>query len=103
GLGENVVKGTVDPDEFYVFKPTLGDGRRPILRRRVGEKQLRLVYSDRPGEASTRNEEVEKADRQRLCITDDEALELAAAGVRIEQHYSRKAGRDMPMDIEWAK
>jgi pyruvate,water dikinase len=103
GLGENVVKGAVDPDELYVFKPTLGGGRRPILRRRIGEKQLRLVYSDRPGEPPTRNEPVPEAERRRLCITDDEVLELAAAGVRIEEHYSRKAGRDTPMDIEWAK
>ncbi|MCC6553250.1 MAG: phosphoenolpyruvate synthase, partial [Polyangiaceae bacterium] len=103
GLGENVVKGTIDPDEIYVFKPTLGAARRPILRRRVGEKQLRLVYSDRPGEPPTRNEPVSEAERRRLSITDGEALELAAAGARIEQHYSRKAGRDTPMDIEWAK
>jgi pyruvate,water dikinase len=102
GLGENVVKGTVDPDEYYVFKPTLGAGRRPILRRRIGEKQLRLVYSDRP-EEPTRNEPVPEAERRRLCLGDDEVLELAAAGVRIEQHYSRQAGRDTPMDVEWAK
>lgn len=103
GLGENVVKGTIDPDEFYVFKPTLGGGKRPILERRVGQKQLRLVYSDLPGEPSTRNERVPEAERRRLCITDDEVLELAAAAVRIEQHYSQRAGRDTPMDIEWAK
>ena len=103
GLGENVVKGTVDPDELYVFKPTLAGGRRPILRRRIGEKQLRLVYADGAGGPPTRNEPVPEAERKRLSITDDEALELAAAGVRIEQHYSRKAGRDTPMDIEWAK
>jgi pyruvate,water dikinase len=103
GLGENVVKGTVDPDELYVFKPTLGKARRPILRRRIGEKQLRLVYSDRPGEPPTRNEAVPDFSRRRLSISDDEALELAGAGVRIEQHYTRWAGRDTPMDIEWAK
>ncbi len=103
GLGENVVKGTVDPDELYVFKPTLGKSPRPILRKRVGEKQLRLVYSDRPGEPPTRNEAVPENERRRLSITDAEALSLAAAGVRIEQHYSRKAGCDTPMDIEWAK
>jgi pyruvate,water dikinase len=103
GLGENVVQGAVDPDEFYVFKKTLGEAPRPILRRRVGEKQLRLVYSDRPGGPPTQNEPVPEAERRRSCVTDAEVLELAAAGVRIEEHYSRKAGRDMPMDIEWAK
>jgi pyruvate,water dikinase len=103
GLGENVVKGTIDPDEIYVFKPTLGGGRRPILRRRIGEKQLRLVYAEGPGAPPTRNEPVPEAERRRLSITDDEVLQLAATGVRIEQHYSQRAGRDTPMDIEWAK
>ncbi len=103
GLGENVVKGTVDPDELYVFKRTLFDGgRRPILRRRAGEKQLRMVCADEPG-APTRNVVVPEAERRLICITDDDVLELARAGVRIEQHYSHRAGRDQPMDIEWAK
>jgi pyruvate,water dikinase len=103
GLGENVVKGSVIPDEFWVFKPTLGEGRRPLLKRRLGEKQLRMVFATGGAETSTRNEPVSEADRRRFCLTDDEVLTLAEQAVRIERHYSERAGRWMPMDIEWAK
>lgn len=103
GLGENVVKGTVDPDEFCVFKPALRAGKRPILRRRVGEKHLRMVYADGVSGQATRDEAVLEADRRRLCLSDDEVLTLARWAVLIEDHYSREAGADRPMDIEWAK
>jgi pyruvate,water dikinase len=103
GLGENVVKGSVDPDEFCVFKPALRAGKRPILRRRVGEKHLRMVYAEGVSGQSTRNEPVLEADRRRLCLTDDEVLTLARWALLIEEHYSRAAGEDRPMDIEWAK
>lgn len=102
GLGENVVKGRVDPDEFLVFKPTLKPGYRPILKRAVGAKQEKMVYATR-GNRSTRNIPVATEDRGRLSLTDDEVLALARWGCLIEDHYSAKAGQPTPMDIEWAK
>ena len=103
GLGENVVQGSVNPDEFYVFKPTLIEGRRPIIRRKLGEKKIKLIYGSGTSKVLTRNVEVPKADRRSFCIGDEDVLELARAAVVIERHYSRRAGRDQPMDIEWAK
>ncbi|HEY0634422.1 MAG TPA: phosphoenolpyruvate synthase [Gammaproteobacteria bacterium] len=98
GLGENVVQGTVNPDEFYVFKPTLLQGKRPILKRQLGEKAVRMIYtSDSQAGVSTRNEDVPRAERERFALSDDEVLELARYAVTIENHYGR------PMDIEWAK
>jgi pyruvate,water dikinase len=102
GLGECVVKGRVDPDEFLVFKPTLRLGCRPILRRAVGAKQEKLVYATRGGR-STRTVPVPEEDRWRLSLTDDDVLSLARWGCLIEDHYSAKAGRPTPMDVEWAK
>jgi pyruvate,water dikinase len=102
GLGESVVKGRVDPDEFLVFKPTLQQGYRPILRRSVGAKQEKLIYATRGGR-STRTIPVPAEDRLRLSLTDDEVLTLARWGCVIEEHYSAKAGKRLPMDIEWAK
>jgi pyruvate,water dikinase len=102
GLGESVVKGRVDPDEFLVFKPTLRSGFRPILKRRIGGKQERLVYSGRLT-AGTRSVPVPEGERARPSLTDDEVLALARWGCLIEEHYSAGAGRSMPMDIEWAK
>lgn len=103
GLGENVVQGTVDPDEFYVFKPTLRQGKRVVLRRKLGGKEIRMVYAKTAGRDTTRNVPTAREDQQRYCISDDDVLTLADAAVKIEDHYSRKAGRPMPMDIEWAK
>jgi len=104
GLGENVVQGTVNPDEFYVFKPTLAEGRRPILKRQLGDKAIRMIYTgDSLAGASTRNVDVKRDDREQFCIDDDEVLTLARYGVLIEEHYSRLAGQPRPMDIEWAK
>ncbi|MGD9888170.1 MAG: phosphoenolpyruvate synthase [Halothiobacillaceae bacterium] len=98
GLGENVVQGAVNPDEFLVFKPTLHDDLRPIIKRQLGSKAIRMIYThDAQAGHSTRNIEVPPQDRQRFCISDDEVLELARQAVTIEQHYGR------PMDIEWAK
>jgi pyruvate,water dikinase len=103
GLGENIVQGTVDPDEFCVYKPMLRAGKRPILRRRVGTKQFRMVYGMDSAGHHTHNEPLPDADRQRLCLCDDEVLQLARWALRIEEHYSQLNGRDCPMDIEWAK
>ena len=96
GLGENVVQGAVNPDEFYVYKPTLRQGKPAILRRTLGSKQIRMVYSDRPGER-VRNEDTPADLRQRFSITDEDVQELSKQALVIEQHYGR------PMDIEWAK
>lgn len=102
GLGESVVKGRVDPDEFLVFKPTLKQGCRPILKRAVGSKQEKLIYATRGGR-STRIVPVPPEERCQLSLTDDDALTLTRWGCIIEDHYSAKADRVMPMDIEWAK
>lgn len=101
GLGESVVKGRVDPDEFLVFKPTLKAGCRPILKRAIGAKQEKLVYATRGG--STRAVPVPAEDRASLSLTDDEVLTLARWGCTIEEHYSARAGRHTPMDLEWGK
>jgi len=104
GLGENVVQGAVNPDEFLVFKPTLATGHRPIIRRHLGEKAIKMVYTRDPVTAeATRNVPVKKHERQRFSITDEEVLQLARYAVVIERHYSRHAGQPRPMDIEWAR
>ncbi|HEX5036531.1 MAG TPA: phosphoenolpyruvate synthase [bacterium] len=103
GLGENIVQGTVNPDEFLVFKPTLAQGFRPILQKTLGSKEMKLVYNARGGTKETRNVPVPPSDRRRFSISDDEILQLARWGIAIEEHYGRKAGRPLPMDIEWAK
>jgi len=104
GLGENVVQGAVNPDEFLVFKPTLEQGFRPIIRRHLGEKAIKMIYTRDPVTAeATRNVPVKKGERQRFSVTDDEVLELARYAVAIERHYSGKAGKPRPMDIEWAR
>lgn len=98
GLGENVVQGAVNPDEFYVYKPTLISGHRSILRRFLGEKAKKMVYSrDNAAGLSTHNVNVVRADRRRFSISDDDVLQLARYAIKIENHYGR------PMDIEWAK
>ena len=102
GLGENVVQGAVDPDEFYVFKPTYRQGKRAILKRALGAKKIRMVFSDR-GRATTRNIPTDAKEREKFCISDEEALTLAGQAIEIEEHYSAKAGARRPMDIEWAK
>jgi pyruvate,water dikinase len=102
GLGENVVQGAVNPDEFYVFKPTLKEGYKPIIQKVLGEKAIKMIYATE-GARPTKNIPTNMADRTRFCITDDEVLQLAKWGVIIEDHYSQKRGRWSPMDIEWAK
>ena len=103
GLGENIVQGRVDPDEFYVHKPTFRAGHRCVLRRSLGGKQRKLVYADGHGANSTVNVDTPMVDRERFCVNDAEVLKLADYALRIEEHYSRLAGHDVPMDIEWAK
>jgi pyruvate,water dikinase len=103
GLGENVVQGALDPDEFMVFKPTLAQGHRAVLRRTQGSKKIKMVYIEGGTREATRNVVTPQADRERFCISDQDVLTLADYAVRIEQHYSRRAARPEPMDIEWAK
>lgn len=101
GLGENIVQGIVDPDEFYVHKPTFQAGHRVVLNRSLGDKHLRMVYARADG--GTKNVVVPKAQREQFCLTNSEVLKLASDAIGIESHYSRNAGHPMPMDIEWAK
>ncbi|MCG2666615.1 phosphoenolpyruvate synthase [Bradyrhizobium sp. GCM10023182] len=103
GLGETIVQGQVDPDEFYVHKPTLREGYRHVLRRRLGAKQIRMIYGKRGADHATLTRKVSQSERQKFCISDPEVLSLAEIAVRIEAHYSEHAGAAMPMDIEWAK
>jgi len=103
GLGENVVQGLVDPDEFYVHKPTYEQGYRAVLRRKLGGKQMRMVYAQGRGGQTTSNVPTPDADRERFCLTDPEVVTLAGYGIAVESHYSNRAGHPMPMDIEWAK
>ena len=102
GLGENVVQGSVNPDEYYVFKPTLKQGFRPILQKMVGTKEFKLVY-DVGGGRMTKNVPVPPEDRDRFAIDDDEILALARWACLIEDHYIAKRGQPTPMDMEWAK
>ncbi|MFP5398088.1 MAG: phosphoenolpyruvate synthase [Gammaproteobacteria bacterium] len=97
GLGENVVQGAVDPDEFYVHKPTYRQGHRAVVRRTLGDKQVHMVYATGRTREPVVNRPTPKADRARFCLSDDDVLELAGAAIAIEDHYRR------PMDIEWAK
>lgn len=103
GLGENVVQGAVDPDEFYVHKPTFRNGYRAVLRRTLGAKKIKMVYSDGRTRESTRNIITSEVERSRFCLQDDDVLTLADYALKIEQHYSAKAGQAKPMDMEWAK
>jgi pyruvate, water dikinase len=103
GLGENIVQGQVNPDEFYVFKPTFREGNKPIVQKKVGDKQIKMIYGQGGSKILTRNVEVPEADRIRFCITDEEVLKLAGYAITIEDHYSNKYGESRPMDIEWAK
>ena len=96
GLGENVVQGAVNPDEYYVFKPTLKQGKRPIVGKRVGSKEIKMIYTDNP-EKPVENVPTTKEERASFVISDDEILTLAKWATIIEEHYGK------PMDIEWAK
>jgi len=97
GLGEFVVQGIVNPDQFYVFKPTLKQGKKAIIEKRLGTKDVKLVYAEGDGKELTKKVEVPPEDRDKFSITDDEVLKLAEWACIIEEHYGR------PMDIEWAK
>ena len=98
GLGENVVLGVVNPDEYYVFKPTLKEGKRPIVGRRVGSKELKMIYNSNPHDEKTvKNIDTTPEERGRYILNDDEIIQLAKWACIIEDHYQKH------MDIEWAK
>jgi pyruvate,water dikinase len=102
GLGETVVQGIVNPDEFYVFKPTLKQGFKPIVQKKLGSKEIKMIYAtggDKPTEIVPTVQE----ERERFCISEDEVLTLAKWTAIIEDHYSQKAGYYKPMDIEWGR
>ncbi|MDF5718062.1 MAG: phosphoenolpyruvate synthase [Rhizonema sp. NSF051] len=101
GLGENVVQGSVNPDEYYVFKPTLKEGFHSIIDKRLGSKELKMVYDD--GSKHTKNVSVPLSERGKYALTDEEILQLGRWACLIEDHYSQIHGTHTPMDIEWAK
>lgn len=102
GLGENVVQGQVNPDEFHVFKPTLKKGFKPIITKKLGAKSIRMIYAE-GGTKPVKNIPVPDEDQKKYCINDNEILQLAKWGMLIEEHYSEKKKKYTPMDIEWAK
>ncbi|MDH5502212.1 MAG: phosphoenolpyruvate synthase, partial [Gammaproteobacteria bacterium] len=98
GLGETVVQGAVNPDEFYVYKPALANGNFPILRKNLGAKAIKMIFSDDPRPGKTvETVDVDESDANRFSLSDDEIIELSRTAVTIEEHYGR------PMDIEWGK
>jgi len=104
GLGENVVQGTVDPDSFYVHKPTFKKGYRAVLKRRLGDKALKMVFADKEvAKAYTMNIETTSEERKRFSISDEDIMILAEYAIEVEHHYSQEAGYYKPMDMEWAK
>ena len=103
GLGENIVGGTINPDEFYVYKPKLKEGKKPIIKRSIGSKKLKMVYAYKDPDKTTINVTTPPSKRNSFSISDDEVLELARYAMIIEEHYSKEAGEYRPMDMEWAK
>lgn len=103
GLGENVVQGAVDPDEFYVFKPAFLRGKRAVLRRVLGSKKIKMIYTEGDTRHSTRNVATHRHEQDSFCLSDADVLTLADYAIKVEQHYSRKMQESRPMDMEWAK
>ncbi len=108
GLGENVVQGSIEPDSFYIFKPTLKKGYKKVLKRSLGSKEKMMVFSQTVNrtnlaEQFTKNVKTPIEKRMRFSISDEEAMKLAEWAIKIEEHYSQINGRYTPMDMEWAK
>jgi pyruvate,water dikinase len=108
GLGENIVQGSIAPDSFYVHKPTFKKGFRSVLKRRLGDKALKMVFAneinrDNIAVEYTKNIDTPKVEQTVFCISDEDVLILADYAIKIEGHYSKQAGYDKPMDMEWAK
>ena len=108
GLGENVVQGTIDPDSFYVHKPTFERGYRAVLKRRLGKKEKKMIFADTINTDNiaveyTRNVDTSAEERNHFCVSDEDLMVLADYAIRVENHYSKQAGFHKPMDMEWAK
>jgi len=104
GLGENIVQGSIVPDSFYVHKPTFNNGYRSVLKRAMGSKSLSMVFDDATiNNTKIKNIDTSKEKQERYSITDEDVLALAHDAIQIESHYSKEAGYEKPMDIEWAK
>ena len=108
GLGENVVQGTVNPDAFYVHKPTFNKGFKTVLKRSLGSKEKKMIFTDTINLDNiaveyTKNIPTTKQEQSHFCITDDDVMVLAEYAIKVENHYSQKAGFHKPMDMEWAK
>ncbi len=108
GLGENVVQGTIDPDSFYVHKPTFEKGYRAVLKRRLGKKEKKMIFTDTINTDNiaveyTRNIDTDSDERSHFCISDEDIMVLADYAIKVENHYSQRAGFQKPMDMEWAK
>ncbi len=103
GLGENVVQGSVNPDEFYVFKSGFRRGKRVVLRRVLGSKKLKMIYASADSHLGVRNVSTSVIEQQRFSLCDDDVLTLADYAIKIEDYYSKQVGEARPMDMEWAK
>ena len=108
GLGENVVQGTVNPDAFYVHKPTFNKGFRTVLKRSLGSKEKKMIFTDTINLDNiaveyTKNIPTTKEEQSHFCLSDDDVMVLADYAIKVEKHYSEKAGYHKPMDMEWAK
>ncbi len=108
GLGENVVQGTIDPDSFYVHKPTFLQGHRAVLKRRLGSKEKKMIFTETLNTGNialeyTNNIDTSEQERRHFCISDEDVMVLADYAIKVEKHYSEKAGHYKPMDMEWAK
>lgn len=108
GLGENVVQGTIGPDTFYVHKPSFIKGYRAVLKRRLGNKEKKMIFSDTLNSGNialeyTENIDTSSEERNNFCISDADVMVLADYAIKVENHYSKKAGFHKPMDMEWAK
>jgi len=102
GLGENIVQGAVNPDEYHIFKPTLRQGKKPILSKALGDKKIKMIYT-KDQKKHTKNVAVPENERRKFCLSDDEIMILANWACIIEEHYSEKRRQYTPMDMEWAK
>lgn len=108
GLGENIVQGSIAPDSFFVHKPTFKKGYRAVLRRRLGSKAFKMIFSEGVNKDNlsmeyTKNIDTPKEEKEKFCINDEDVLLLADYAIKIEEHYSKQAGYLKPMDMEWAK
>ena len=108
GLGENVVLGSVDPDSFYVHKPTFEKGHRAVLKRRLGNKTIKMIFTKEANVSNmaveyTKNIDTTEDERKQFSITDKDVMVLTEYAIKVEKHYSKKAGYHKPMDMEWAK